>query len=148
MIPEEIYQAEKLARDLVWPGTESDLAEDIDEEELQQYNNGGNNQSQQSHHDSHQSLTNFASNGGAIVGYNGLAQESYSAQSSEDIAQLAPSYRSTPTQQQPSQHRNSAAYSNGKETPKNKTNMAKSNSLSDYNIYNNGKLLISRLRFN
>ena len=144
MIPEEIYQAEKLGRDLVWPGTEADSNEDIDDinEEIQFQNTPQSH----THHDSHQSLSNFSTPNG----YSASNQDpNYGTQSTEDINQSSgynnannPQYHNN---RNSSSQLNYSNTNNGKDnhcsTPSTKkTNMAKSNSLSDYNIYNNGKL--------
>ena len=154
--PEEIYQAEKSGRDLAWPGSEVDMPEEEINEELNEeveYSNGMtmNHTNHSAHHDSHTSLSNVPSNG-----YTLPAQEpTYNCSNSvNEEPTSSPSCSNTLYQanggnvSQGSANRSSGShlnYGNGHNgNNKDKaTNMAKSNSLSDYNLYHNGTELLA-----
>lgn len=167
--PEEIYQAEKSGRDLVWPGSEADIPEDEMPEEMPEeveYTTSAHSNHHQhpSHHDSQSSLSNGTAQSNGYTAAAAAAHESsqYCASVSEEAASSSPSgsssyqgginqtgttNRSSASHLNNSNNSNSSSnnnnrdgYSNGGSGNKSgsKTNMAKSNSLSDYNLYHNG----------
>ncbi|KAI2810338.1 hypothetical protein RDWZM_002659 [Blomia tropicalis] len=166
--PDEIYQAEKTGRDLIWPGSggvadvadlngaDNDLNDDI--EYTTTANGVGNQHHRVSHHESQISLSNQLSSSNNL--YHGTASEvSYSTENVPEVVQATQSNANQSSSSSSvfqsnvngSVNRNSGSqfsYSNGtngRETnvhtngncTKSKTNMAKSNSLSDYNLYHN-----------
>lgn len=182
MTPEEIYQAEKLGRDLSWPGGgEEELLEEEaatavvqarheDEEvemlttnEVNPVEYGNNTGSMPRRHDSHQSLASQSNVAGNENGrYNGTHDYQHNANDIETMssASAGPYHHhhhhhasSTNLASANSPASRSTAYANGHGRAQHNgtnasnggTNMAKSNSLSDYNIYNNSKLNFLRL---
>lgn len=174
--PEEIYQAEKSGRDLVWPGSETDIPEDEMPEEMPEEveyttNAHSNHHQHPSHHDSQSSLSNGTAQSNGYTAAAAAAHESsqYCASVSEEAASSSPSgsssyqgginqtgttNRSSASHLNNSNNSNSSSnnnnrdgYSNGGGGNKSgsKTNMAKSNSLSDYNLYHNGKTTTNSL---
>lgn len=153
--PEDIYQAEKQGRDLVWPGSEPDVAEEeINEltDDLEYTNGSLNHSSHLNHNDSHISLSNTPSSNGYPLP---VQEPTYCAPQTEDppvgSSSCSSTYQTPISNGQSNPNRNSGShlhYGNGlnaKDTTYGngsckKTNMAKSNSLSDYNLYHNGKL--------